>query len=554
MKISGSEALVKSLELENTEIVFGYPGGAILSVYDSLYKSKIKHILTRSEQAAAHAASGYARVSGKAGVCIATSGPGATNLVTGIATAYMDSIPIVAITGQVSTDVIGRDVFQEVDITGATAPFTKHNYLVKDADDIPRIVKEAFYIAKTGRPGPVLIDLPKDIASKKIDFNYPEQVVLRGYKPTTQGHPLQICRAAKAINEAKRPIICAGGGINSAGADKELLELAQKANIPVTTTLMGIGAFPENHPLSLGMLGMHGLASANKAVTQSDLIIATGARFSDRTTGEVSGFAPDAKVIHIDIDPAEIGKNMRTDIPIVGDVKGILRDIAEKVKHNERTQWIEYISSIKEQINSPIDDSKDLYPQEIIKMLSDKTSGNAIITTEVGCHQMWTAQFYEFTHPHTFISSGGLGTMGYGLPAAIGVKLAKPGETVINICGDGSFQMNLPEMATAVENGLCVKILLFNNKGLGLVRQLQEFYCKGRYNQVNFEFVPDFVKLAESYGIKGMRVKHRDELSEAMDQFLLSKESFLLECELDIHENVYPMVLNGSPIDEMIGG
>lgn len=555
MKITGAQALVKSLEMEGVEIIFGYPGGAILPVYDSLYDSKIKHILTRSEQGAAHAASGYARVSGKVGVCMATSGPGATNLVTGIATAYMDSIPIVAITGQVPTTLIGRDVFQEVDITGATAPFTKHNYLVKKAEDIPRIVKEAFHIASTGRPGPVLIDLPKDTAQRKISFNYPKDICLRGYKPKINGHPLQITRAAESINKASRPIICVGGGINSARAEKQLMELSEKAQIPVVTTLMGISAFPADHSLFVGMLGMHGLAEANWAVTESDLVIAVGARFGDRLTGDVAGFAPDAKIIHIDIDPAEIGKNVNVDIPIVGDVKQVLSEISKQVKSRNPSEWNDKMAALKAKSSLPaLKDDEGLRPWKVIQELSKNTKGRAVITTEVGCHQMWTAQYYEFIKPRTFISSGGLGTMGYGLPAAIGVKAARPDMMVINICGDGSFQMNLTEMATAIENDLPIKIVLFNNSGLGLVRQLQEFYCDGRYNQVYFNYTPDFIKLAESYGVKGMRIQSPEELPGAIDRLTTEKGAFLLECIVDINDNVYPMVLNGSPIDEMIGG
>ncbi len=553
MGITGAQALIRALELENVKYIFGYPGGAILPVYDSLCNSRIKHILTRSEQGAAHAASGYARVSGQVGVCMATSGPGATNLVTGIATAYMDSIPIVAITGQVSTDVIGRDVFQEVDITGSTAPFTKHNYLVKSAKDIPRTIKEAFYISSTGRPGPVLIDLPKDVANEKINFKYPEDIDLRGYKPNIVGHPLQISRAAKMINKASKPIICAGGGINSANAEMAILKLAQKANIPVVTTLMGIGAFPADHELCLGMVGMHGIPCANKAVAKADLIVAAGARFSDRTIGKAEGFAPKARTIHIDIDPAEIGKNIKIDTPIVGDVKQILREIEKDVESRGPTSWNEYVSSLKTKITSSHRNGS-LNPIEIIKQLSHKTKGRAIITTEVGSHQMWTAQYYDFIKPRTFISSGGLGTMGYGLPAAIGAQVARGDMMVINVCGDGSFQMNLMEMATARENNLPIKIVLFNNSGLGLVRQLQEFYCEKRYNQVHFGFVPDFVKLAESYGIKAMRIQQQQEVSDAIDSMIFEKGPFLLECYVGIDENVYPMVLNGSSINDMIGG
>ncbi len=553
MKITGAQALIRSLELEKVKYIFGYPGGAILPVYDSLNNSKIKHILTRSEQGAAHAASGYARVSGKVGVCMATSGPGATNLVTGIATAYMDSIPIVAITGQVSTAVIGRDVFQEVDITGATAPFTKHNYLVKAAEDIPRIIKEAFYIASTGRPGPVLIDLPKDIAGAKINFKYPEEITLRGYKPNIIGHPLQISRAAEMINKSQRPVVCAGGGINTAGAEAEIMKLAEKAYIPVVTTLMGTGAFPANHQLYMGMAGMHGISSANKTIAEADLIIAAGARFADRTIGKAEGFAPKAKIIHIDIDPAEIGKNIQVHTPIVGDVKQILGEIEKNVKPRGPSGWNEHVADLKGKtiINYV---NKHLNPVEVIQQLSNKTKGEAIITTEVGCHQMWTAQHYEFIKPRTFISSGGLGTMGYGLPAAIGAQIAKDDKMIINICGDGSFQMNLMEMATAVENNLPIKIILFNNRGLGLVRQLQEFYCEKRYNQVHFNFVPDFIKLATSYSIKAMRIQKRQEIPNAIDSLISEKGPFLLECIVDIDENVYPMVLNGSPINDMIGG
>ncbi|NPV42840.1 MAG: biosynthetic-type acetolactate synthase large subunit [Firmicutes bacterium] len=550
----GAEAVIKSLEKEGVDLIFGYPGGAVLGLYDALNRCKIRHILTRNEQAAAHAASGYARTTGKVGVCMATSGPGATNLVTGIATAYMDSIPLVAITGQVPTHLIGRDVFQEVDITGATAPFTKHNYLVKDARELPRIIKEAFHIASTGRPGPVLIDVPKDIASQEIDFHYPESVELRGYKPNYDGHPLQISRALEAIKHAERPVICAGGGVVSAKAHKELLELAEKNDIPVVTTLMGIGSIPGDHPLALGMLGMHGTYYANKAVSESDLLISMGARFGDRAIGKPAGFAPKAKVIHIDIDPAEIGKNIQAHVPIVGDVRRIVKELIKGVEERRRCEWLDLIKRRKEEHPLAYDDSDKIKPQYVIQELSRITRGNCIITTEVGQHQMWTALYYCFNKPGSFITSGGLGTMGYGFPAAIGAQMGNPKELVITISGDGSFQMNLPELATAVENKLPIKIIILNNQSLGLVRQLQEFYCGKRYSQVNFQISPDFVKIAEGYGVKGLRVEKKCDVTKALEQAVAAERAFVLDIIIDCEENVYPMVLNGSPISEMIGG
>ncbi|MDN5332249.1 MAG: acetolactate synthase large subunit [Tepidanaerobacteraceae bacterium] len=552
MRITAAEALVRCLEEEKVEVVFGYPGGAVLEVYDALYfNKKIKHVLTRSEQAAAHAASGYARVSGKVGVCIATSGPGATNLVTGIATAYMDSIPIVAITGQVPLSQIGGDMFQEVDITGATAPFTKHNYLVKNAGDVPRIVKEAFHIASTGRPGPVLIDLPRDVARKKIDFTYPEEVSLKGYKPTLEGHPLQIIKAVEAINSAKRPVILAGGGVISSGAHDELMRLAETADIPVTVSLMGIGSFPGEHPLFLGMAGTHGMPRANAALKESDLVIALGCRFNDRLTGGAGGFNKNTKIIHVDVDPAEIGKNVKVDIPIVGDIKNVLRELLKRIEKRSRKDWKDYLEGLKGE--DVVEGCGDISPLDIIGELYEQTRGELIITTDVGAHQMWTARYYKFKHPRSFITSGGLGTMGYGLPAAIGAKIANPNKQVIHITGDGSFQMNFAELATLRENDLSVKIILFNNRGLGLVKELQDIHCGGRYSQVHFGFLPDFVKLSESYGIKALRVESKKELEEAISTMLKEEGSFLLECRLTIEARVKSLIKEGKTYESHAG-
>lgn len=544
MEITGAEALVKSLEEEGTEVVFGYPGGAVLEIYDALFHHKnIRHVLTRSEQAAAHAASGYARVSGKVGVCIATSGPGATNLVTGIATAYMDSIPIVAITGQVPLSQIGGDLFQEVDITGATAPFTKHNYLVKNAADIPRIVREAFHIASTGRPGPVLIDLPRDVARQKIKFAYPKEVSLKGYKPKLYGHPLQIAKAADAINGAERPVILAGGGVVSSGAHEELLELAERGDIPVAVSLMGISSFPAEHPLYLGMAGTHGVPRANEALKAADLVVALGCRFNDRLTGGARGFDEKAKIIHVDVDPAEIGKNVRADIPIVGDVKNVLRGLLKRIESRSREGWREYLEGLRGR--DVAENCGDLSPLDVFRELYEQTKGDLIITTDVGAHQMWTARYYRFIHPRSFITSGGLGTMGYGLPAAIGAKIANPQKQVVHITGDGSFQMNFAELATARENGLSVKIMLFNNKGLGLVKELQDLHCGGRYSQVHFGFLPDFLKLSESYGIKALRVEDGKELKKAISEMLGEEGSFLLECRFPIEARVRSVLGGG---------
>ena len=476
-KVNGARALIKCLEEEGVDTLFGYPGGQIIPFYNELYDSNLRHILVRHEQAAAHAADGYARATGKTGVCVSTSGPGATNLVTGIATAYMDSVPIVALTGQVPTFLIGNDAFQEADITGITQPITKHNYLVQDAKELPRIVKEAFHIASTGRPGPVLIDLPKDIQNAEIDFYYPDKVELRGYKPTYKGNIQQIKRAAEEIANSSMPIIYAGGGVISSNASSELVELAETINAPVTTTLMGIGSIPTEHPLYVGMLGMHGTKYANYAIQESDLIIAVGARFDDRVTGKLESFAPNARVIHIDVDPAEISKNVKVHIPIVGDAKQVLKSLNKYIQRCNSGAWIEKINQWKKEYPLTYrQESPDvIMPQFVIEQISEACK-DAIIVTEVGQHQMWAAQFFKYKKPRTFLTSGGLGTMGYGFPAAIGAKVGRPDKTVINIAGDGSFQMNSQELATVVQNDIPVVSVILNNGYLGMVRQWQELF------------------------------------------------------------------------------
>lgn len=537
MKLTGAQVLVKSLELEGISTIFGYPGAAISPFYDALLDSSIKHVLTRNEQGAAHAASGYSRVTGKTGVCVSTSGPGATNLITGIATAYSDSIPIVAITGQVQLDLIGRDVFQEVDITGATEPFCKHNYLVKDIKELPRIVKEAFHIAATGRPGPVVIDVPIDIQNQTIDFKYPKEIDIRGYKPNYKGHPQQIKRIAGAISKAKSPLICAGGGVISAKASDILTKLAEKCGIPVVTTLMGIGAIPSYHPLNLGMLGSHGVYAANYAVNNTDLLILLGARVGERALGKAGEIAQKAKIVHIDIDPAEIGKNVSTTIPVVGDVKLVLEDLFEIVKPNDTKQWIDLVTEIKE-TKKKINKNKIDYinPRLLINILSQKLDADAIMTTEVGQNQIWAANNFIAKKPGTFITSGGLGTMGYGLPAAIGVKLGKPESTVVVVGGDGSFQMSMPELGTIKQEGIGIKIIILNNSRLGMVRELQKNRHNGRYSQVYLNSNPDFVKLAEAYGFKAERIINNDQIDSALDRLLSDDKTYILECIVDSEE------------------
>ncbi|MBL7068422.1 MAG: biosynthetic-type acetolactate synthase large subunit [Candidatus Omnitrophica bacterium] len=553
-KLSGAKILIESLKKEKVDIMFGYPGGSVLPIFDVLYDAPIKFVLTRHEQGAAHAADGYARVTGRPGVCIATSGPGATNLVTGIATAYMDSVPLVAITGQVKTFLIGNDAFQEADVTGITRPITKHNYLVKDVRDLARIIKEAFHIASTGRPGPVVIDIPVDVQLHETEFHYPKEADIRGYKPTYAGHIGQIKRAAKAINASRRPIIYAGGGIIISAASNELYEFATKANIPITTTMLGLGGFPETHKLSLGMLGMHGTVYANHAIMDSDLIIAVGARFDDRVTGKVDEFAPHAKVIHIDIDPSSVSKNIKVHIPIVGDAKSVLQELNKLVGKVDTKEWLAKIETWKKKGPLTFKDDDKLRPQYVVKEIYEATKGEAIITTEVGQNQMWAAQFYTYTKPRTFLSSGGLGTMGYGFPAAIGAQMGMPDKIVFDIAGDGSIQMNIQELATAVNNKLPVKVAIMSNCYLGMVRQWQELFYKRRYSYTHLEGCPDFVKIAESYGAAGIRVTKKKDVRPAIEKALAINKPVFLDFRVEEEENVFPMVPAGQAINRMIGG
>jgi acetolactate synthase-1/2/3 large subunit len=553
MNLNGAQIVLEALKIEEVDLVFGYPGGAVLPLYDALPHFPIRHILTRHEQGAVHAADGYARATGKVGVCFATSGPGATNLITGIANAYMDSIPLVIITGQVATNLVGTDSFQEVDVWGATVPLTKHNYLVKEISDLPKTMKEAFHIARTGRPGPVLIDIPINVLKAESKFVYPEEVDLPGYKPTYKGHPKQISALAKAIGASHSPVILAGGGVINSGASSVLKQIAETCSIPVAVTLQGIGSFPAKHRLFLGMTGMHGLPAANTAVTEADLLIALGARFSNRVTSEIERFAPKAKIIHVDIDPAEIGKNIEVDIPIVGDIKNILEELLPKIKQTDRAEWLEKIEFWKQSLKLTYDrGGSKIKPQQVIELLGKLAEENAIITTEVGQHQMWTAQFFPFSQPRSLISSGGLGAMGFGFPSAIGAQLAHPDRQVIAVCGDGSFQMNCQELATAFDHKLPLTILILNNGNLGMVRQLQEFYCDGRYSQITWPSAPNFVKLAEAFGAEGKRVETEAELETALTWALNSKALTLIDIIIDAEENVLPMVLNGKGIDEMI--
>ncbi|OGW71935.1 MAG: acetolactate synthase, large subunit, biosynthetic type [Omnitrophica bacterium GWA2_41_15] len=555
MKLTGAKILIEALKKEGVEVMFGYPGGQVLPIFDALYDADIRFILTRHEQGAAHAADGYSRATGKVGVCIATSGPGATNLTTGIANAYMDSIPMIAITGQVKSSLIGNDAFQEADVTGITRPITKHNYLVKDVLDLARTIREAFYIASSGRPGPVLIDIPSDIQQQETVFIWPEEIEIRSYKPTSFGHPGQIKKAAKLIASAKKPLIYAGGGVITSEAHHELRKLTEKLNAPITWTLMGIGCFPATHKLSLGMLGMHGTAYANHAIMEADLILAVGARFDDRVTGRLDKFAPYAKIIHIDIDPTSISKNVKVDIPIVGDAKNVLGQLIENINNlPDTSEWLKTIESWKKKYPLKYQDKKDIIkPQYVVEQIYEATKGNAIITTEVGQNQMWAAQWYKYDYPRTFISSGGLGTMGFGFPAAMGTKVGKPDSIVFDIAGDGSIQMNIQELATCVCNKINVKVAILNNGYLGMVRQWQELFYKKRYSYTTLTS-PDFVKLAESYGAIGIRVTKKEDVRRAIEKAISIDNVVFIDFKVEGEENVFPMVPAGEALNRMIEG
>ncbi len=555
MKLTGAQIVCESLLREGVDVVFGLPGGAILPLYGVMHQyPQLRHILVRHEQAAVMAADGYARTTGRVGVCMATSGPGATNLVTGIACAQMDSVPIVAITGQVPRPAIGRDAFQETDVTGITLPVTKHNYLVMEASEIPTAIKEAFYIANTGRPGPVLVDIPKDVLQNETaEFFYPEGVDLPGYKPTLEGHPAQIQKAAKLIAQAERPVILAGHGIILSRAYEEAKELAEKAQIPVITTLLGISSFPTDHFLNVGMPGMHGMAYASMAINEADLLISLGMRFDDRVTGRISAFAPNAKIIHVDVDPSEISKNVKATVPIVGDIKRVLRALLPQVQPSVHPEWVQRIEHLRfEHPSHRIRETDKLIPQSILKSLCEITDGRAIIVTGVGQHQMWAAQHYAFKESNHLITSGGLGAMGFEVPAALGAKVARPDRPVWSICGDGGFQMTLCDLATAVENNIAVKFAIMNNNFLGMVRQWQDFFYDKLYTATSYTGNPDFVKLAEAYGIPAIRVTDKAQVESAIQWAEQEPGPVLVDFMVEPEENVYPMIPAGESLAEMI--
>jgi acetolactate synthase-1/2/3 large subunit len=559
VKKSGAEILIESLIRENVTHLFGYPGGVILGVYDVLFSSPLQHLFVRHEQGGVHAADGYARASGRPGVALVTSGPGATNAVTGIATAYMDSIPLVILTGQVPTQLIGNDAFQEADIVGITRPCVKHSYLVKDVKEIAETIQEAFYIATTGRPGPVLVDLPKDVLTNKTEPHWREKIELRSYNPTYKGHPKQIQRAAEMLAEAERPVVLVGGGVIASNAAAEVLELIDAARVPVTCTLMGLGGFPGTHELSLGMLGMHGTYAANLAISHADLILALGARFDDRVTGKVDEFATGAKIVQVDIDPTSISKNVRAHLPIVGDVKNVVRELLPHVRPGKpdwQARHQPWLAQVREwQIEQPLSykaDAKSIKPQYVVEKIWELSRGEAIICTEVGQNQMWTAQFYKFAHPRSFITSGGLGTMGFGLPAAIGAQVAFPDRLVVDIAGDGSIQMNIQEMMTAVQYRLPVKVVILNNGFLGMVRQWQELFYDKRYSSTCLSCAPDFVKLAEAYGATGLRATRPEEVVPTLEKAFATPGPVMVDVRVSPEENVYPMVPAGASLKKMI--
>ncbi len=560
--MTGADIFVRALEDLGVDVVFGYPGGAVLNIYDSLFQNtKIRHLLVRHEQGGVHMADGYARASGKTGVCLVTSGPGATNTVTGIATAYMDSVPIVVFSGQVPTLMIGNDAFQEADIVGITRPCTKHNYLIKQTKDMARIIKEAFYIASTGRPGPVLVDIPKDVLTGSAEYHLPKEVKLRGYHPNYEGHQKQVENAIRMLLEKERPVLYAGGGIILSDSSSLLSEFARILGIPVTTTLMGLGGFPGTDPLSLGMLGMHGTFRANMAISHCDVILGVGARFDDRVTGKIDEFAPGAKIIHVDIDPTSIQKNVPVNIPIVGDLKDVLRKMIKLVKGTKEAAkyrkkiapWRDQIAQWKSTHPLAYKQGKGrIKPQYVVEQIYQITKGDAIITTEVGQNQMFAAQYYLYDRPRTFLSSGGLGTMGYGLPAAIGAQVAMPGKLVVDIAGDGSIQMNIQELATAVQYRLPVKVVILNNGTLGMVRQWQELFFQGKFSQTCLPQIPDFVRLAEAYGASGFRATKPGEVPHVLRKGFAADGPAIIDIVTDPDAMVYPMVPAGAPLTKML--
>lgn len=556
MKLTGAQILIRSLEEEGVDYVFGLPGGAILPTFDALYDSKLKFILVRHEQGATHMADAYGRATGRPGVCLVTSGPAATNTVTGLATAYMDSAPLVCITGQVATTVIGSDAFQEADVVGITRPVTKHNYLVRDVRDITRIVKEAFHIARTGRPGPVLIDFPVDVSRATAEFEYPKEVSIRGYSIPSAGDPAAIKKAAELINQAQRPCLYVGGGAVGSGANKEVFELVEKTGIPITTTVLGLGIFPEDHPSSLRMLGMHGTVYANYSVQKSDVLIAIGARFDDRVTGHVAKFCPHAKIVHIDIDPASISKTVRVDVSVVGDVKPVLRQLNKLVKDRRKDikPWLDQVAEWKTKHPLKVKSSDNVLRQEhIIAKIGELTKHEAVVTTGVGQHQMWTAQWYGFKSPRSMLTSGGLGTMGYGLPSAIGAQLARPNETVVCIDGDGSVQMTICELATAAYYKIPVKLFIMDNSHHGMVRQWQEMFYRHRYSGSQLGASnPNFMKLADGYGVKAIEIRTHEELVPGINEALAHKGPVLVHCVVAQEDNVYPMVPAGHALDQVM--